>query len=472
MRRLVWRGPPVDVQAVLDGEVFQIAEPRIDAAKHLVRRGRGIDAGFARKGIALRGLDDEGGKALAAPGIEAVGLGIFVDQALEIARGSRQLAVDKRRRQMADGDRRESALGLRGLARIADDEWIEDGQRIDHGFRKAAPGERHRLAGQPLYGAVRPHVHDRVAARDMAQPEPEGEERMTRRQCGVVILRPPRGDAAALGRQRDRDVAEALRAEAERPVLEIGIGLRLAPGCPDEFGDLGRQLAEQSHVVGERQGGIGIGALEPIEQRARGRRWFADLIAGCREISHERQHACRHVEADRIAGAPGSARIVRHQEREAPRATRRPLQSDQRGGALRHHLDTVRFGLVDHGGEGERGVGWQRMLVRDGAGEDAAVELRQHDVHGEICGAETARACLPGGAPGGGDDGLQHRHTGTVERRRLAWLSAGRKCGRADNDGRIEPRQRVGDERGGVRILEAGHEQRRRGKTARRERRA
>ena len=61
----------------------------------------------------------------------------------------------------------------------------------------------------------------------------------------------------------------------------------------------------------------------------------------------------------------------------------------------------------------------QRIFERDGAGEHAAVELGQDDMHREVGGAEAARAVAPGGALGGGGDDLQHRHAGAVERRRL-----------------------------------------------------
>ena len=59
-----------------------------------------------REAGALRRLDDQGGEALAAPPVEAVGLRVFVDQAFEFARVAGKLAVDERRRQMADGQPR------------------------------------------------------------------------------------------------------------------------------------------------------------------------------------------------------------------------------------------------------------------------------------------------------------------------------------------------------------------------------
>ena len=94
------------MQAVLDGEVLEIAQPGVDAAQRFVGRERGADAGLARQAGALRGLDDQRRQPLAPPAVEAVGLGIFVDQTFEFARVAGQPAGDERRRQMADGQRR------------------------------------------------------------------------------------------------------------------------------------------------------------------------------------------------------------------------------------------------------------------------------------------------------------------------------------------------------------------------------
>ena len=65
-----------------------------------------VDAGFARQSGALRGLDDQLREALAAAAVEAVGLRVFVDQPLKLARVAGKSAGDERRRQMADGQRR------------------------------------------------------------------------------------------------------------------------------------------------------------------------------------------------------------------------------------------------------------------------------------------------------------------------------------------------------------------------------
>ena len=214
----------------------------------------GADAGLARQAGALRGLDDQRRQPLAPAAVEAVGLRIFVDQALELARVAGKAAVDKRRRQMADGHAGDAALGLRGLARIADDERIDHRQRAGDDFRKAFRGERDRLAGQPFQRAMRAHVHERVDLRDVLQPQAERDQRMARRQWRIVIIGAPLRGAAAIGRQRDQELAEFFRAEAERAVAHIGIVRRLAPGfAQPRDGSAAAHACEQAFVLLDRE---------------------------------------------------------------------------------------------------------------------------------------------------------------------------------------------------------------------------
>ena len=172
------------MQAVLDGEVLEIAQPGVDAAQRFVGRESGADAGLARQTAALRGLDDQRRQPLAPAAVEAVGLGIFVDQPLELARVAGKSAVDKRRRQMADGQRRDATLGLRRLARIADDERIDHRQRAGDDLGKAFRRQRDRLARQPFQRAMRAHMHERVDLGDVSQPQAERDQRVARRRDG------------------------------------------------------------------------------------------------------------------------------------------------------------------------------------------------------------------------------------------------------------------------------------------------
>ena len=171
----------INVQAVLDAEVFHIAQPGVDPAQCVVGRFGRAHTGFAGEAAALRCFHDQFRQPFSPAPIKPFGLCIFVDQALELAGVARKRTACQRRRQMADGDGGDAAFGLRGFARIADDERIDDRQRSGDDLGKAGACERHRFTRQPFERAVRAHMHKRVSARDMLQPEPECHQRMARR---------------------------------------------------------------------------------------------------------------------------------------------------------------------------------------------------------------------------------------------------------------------------------------------------
>ena len=73
------------MQAVLDREILEVAQPCVDLAQGLVGRGVAINAGFAREAAPVRGFDDQPCQPLAPLAIKSIGLGIFVDQPFELA---------------------------------------------------------------------------------------------------------------------------------------------------------------------------------------------------------------------------------------------------------------------------------------------------------------------------------------------------------------------------------------------------
>src|SRR6202030_2420729 len=95
------------------------------------------------------------------------------------------------------------------------------------------------------------------------------------------------------------------------------------------------------------------------------------------------------------------------------------------------------------------------------AGDDAAVDLGQRDVHDDVARAETTRAGAPGFRVAAGEDDLQNRAIEDVEGCR-ATFSARRRHGKArgvENDAGRRRREDVGDDGGGLRILEALYEE-------------
>ena len=134
-------------------------------------------------------LDDLVLEEAQAPPVEAVGRGIFLDDAFELGQRPVQAGGAERRRQMADGDGGQPPLGLHRLAGIVDDEGVDHRQRPQHRLGPAFARQRQRLAGQPFQRAVRAEMDQRVDLLGLAQPGIERDVGVARRAVGVVIAR-------------------------------------------------------------------------------------------------------------------------------------------------------------------------------------------------------------------------------------------------------------------------------------------
>ena len=128
---------PIDMEPILDGEVLEIAQPRIDLLERVLVVLARTDARLAGKATTLCLVDDEPREPLAPAPVQAVGNGVLVDQALELLRRAGHLGVCQRRRQMADGHCGDAALGLGRLAGIGDDERVDHRQRADNRLGEA-----------------------------------------------------------------------------------------------------------------------------------------------------------------------------------------------------------------------------------------------------------------------------------------------------------------------------------------------
>ena len=121
-----------------------------------------------------------------------------------MAAGMRQ-----RRRHMADGDRANAPFGLRRLARIVDDEWINDGHRPKHRLGRAILHERRRLARQPFKRAMGAAMDHRIDIFDAA-----GARHRRRHRNGTAAS--PYHDSPPCDLRRCRDPAARRRANCRR----------------------------------------------------------------------------------------------------------------------------------------------------------------------------------------------------------------------------------------------------------------
>ena len=88
------------------------------------------------------------------PTIKTLGLCIFVEQEFERMRVAARPSRRQWRRQMADRNASDAALGLRRFARIGRDERIDDRQGAGDNLWKTRRRQRDSLAGQPFQRAM------------------------------------------------------------------------------------------------------------------------------------------------------------------------------------------------------------------------------------------------------------------------------------------------------------------------------
>ena len=122
------------MQAVADPHLLQVAEPGVEGDKRLLRR-LVIGGAFLEEPAVAAAFENERGNGARAARIERLRLREFVEQPFELERRAMRPGGDQRRRQMADRDRADAALGLRRFAGIVDDERVDDRRRARAGLR-------------------------------------------------------------------------------------------------------------------------------------------------------------------------------------------------------------------------------------------------------------------------------------------------------------------------------------------------
>src|ERR1700727_1713130 len=111
------------MQAIADAHFLEIAEPGVEGDERLLRRLVGGGAFLEDPPVAALAQSARRKRSRAARN-ECLRFGEFVVQSLELERRAMGPSGDQRRRQVTDGDGARAALGLRGFARIVDNEWV------------------------------------------------------------------------------------------------------------------------------------------------------------------------------------------------------------------------------------------------------------------------------------------------------------------------------------------------------------
>ena len=182
--------------------------------------------------------------------VERGDLRVLVEQLLEAGDVPVALRAGHRRHQVADQGGVRAPLGLRALARVVDEERVDERDVADRGVGGAGGRQAGGLARQPLQVAVLADVHDRVRGELLPQPVVGGQVVVARRQVRVVVDRDRVGAEAARRLHHHHHVARAQRGQHD-----------LAPGV---VAAVDEQLAgRRAPVLGDRAPQIRVEGGEP-----------------------------------------------------------------------------------------------------------------------------------------------------------------------------------------------------------------
>ena len=127
----------INVQPIPDLQVLDITEISVETGELVLLARGAVGAAFGEQPGGPGAVENLLPKQRRAAAIEAVGGGVFIDEALELQRVVAVTCRLQRRREMADGDRAEPALGGSRLAGIVDDEGIDHREPAEQRGRQA-----------------------------------------------------------------------------------------------------------------------------------------------------------------------------------------------------------------------------------------------------------------------------------------------------------------------------------------------
>ena len=264
---VVDRGFAEDMQSVADLNILDLAQPAVDVQQHVVEDLFVGPLGEAEVVIHLRG-GEQRPDLLANRGefrgIESRDVRVLVEELFESCDVAVGFGPRHGRDQVVDEHRVRSTLGLGALARVVDQERIDQRDVAERGIGAALCRHSQRLARQPLEVAVFADVHDRVGAeaRDVlcstgstGEPAIGGEVVMRGRKVGVVIDRDRILTEPARRLHHDRHIAECQCCDDDLAVgalrsIDKEIARRRPPVLFDAVPQFLRQRREPPLVVG------------------------------------------------------------------------------------------------------------------------------------------------------------------------------------------------------------------------------
>ncbi|CAM5741350.1 hypothetical protein SHIRM173S_08738 [Streptomyces hirsutus] len=461
-----------DMEAVADLGVLDLAEPAVDVQEEVVEAvvvGAVVEAEVVVEAGGLDEGPDLGADRRELRRVHGGDLGVLVEelfQARDVAVG---VGAGHRGDEVVDEGGVDPALGLGALARVVDQEGVDEGEVAEGGVGAAGGGQAGVLARQPLQVAVLAEVDHGVRAEaavlgPRGDPAVGGEVVVGGRQVGVVVD----GDGvlaeAARGLDEDQQVAAAQGGEDDvalrvAAAVEEHLARCRAPVLLDGRAQFLGEGGVPALVVGGRDAHRVAGELflgEPVlvvaarlDQRAdqfvavpggqSGDVGVAEVVSLVPQSAQQGHRAGGGVQADRVADAGVLGRVGGQDEGQALVGGRDVPQAGVAHGDAGHAGGALGVGDV-----GREAVGVD-LLEGERHGDQAAVELGHGDLAGGVQRGDALVALLPGGAGAGQAQGLEDRHVQGGECARVPGLvvaaggrlgglgAAGREDGRDDD---------------------------------------
>ena len=243
-------------------------------------------------------------------------------------------------------------------------------------------------------------------------------------------------------------------AQGEMPAGYRWVVRRIAPGG-DHAGLGGRRQPGEQAAVGRQIEERRSGSVAKHRSKRGGvRRRCPDGVAGVSEQAQDRGQTGETVEPDGVRDLSADAGIVRQHHCDPPIPARRRGQPRPPGGSVGGERDAGRVRAVHAARELQRGLRFGRGFERDRGGQQPPVEFGQHHLHGQIRLRQAAKSGAPALDPADRKHQLQHRGTGSIERR-AAFVATGGKSGGVEHDRRAPGAQQRLGETGASRVFQA-----------------
>ena len=348
-------------------------------------------------------------------------VGVLVEQLFQLGDVAVRLGPRHGRHEVVDDRRVRTSLGLRALARVVDEERVDEREVADRGVGRARRREGRVLAGQPLHRTVLAEVDDGMGAETLLDPAVRGEVVVRRRQVGVVVDRDRVLAEAARGLDEHHHVAGLQRGEHDLVlVVDEQAAGRRAPRLDHTVHELGREVRGPVAVVVSTDADVAVGQLsrgEPFLVLAAGgdqgvdegiaRLGVASVMAWHLEeaghlsvrgsevvalVAHAAEQADgrhRGVESDGVADPAVLRRVRRQHQRDLAVARWDVAEPRVVDGDARHPGTALGIGHV------AREPVLVDLLERERRGDDASVELGDGDLVGRVERGHTLVGGLP-----------------------------------------------------------------------------